>query len=182
MLLFKKDLRKAFRQLSICPSNYNLVAFTWKKHIFCETVLSFGMRFSSQICQRVTNAISLIVFQLGVQILNYLDDLAGAETKDRVSFAYSCLGTVLQKCGFQESEDKAVPPIEIMVFLGVLLITITMTLEVTPERLKEISDLSQFWLNKSSATLKEIQSLLGKLHFVAACVKPSRIFVSRMLF
>ena len=124
-----------------------------------------GMRSSSQICQRVTNAISFIMFQLGVQILNYLDDLAGAETKDRASFAYSCLGAVLQKCGFQESEDKTVPPSKIMVFLGVLFNTKTMSLEVTLEKLKEISDLIQFWLKKSSATLKEIQSLLGKLHF-----------------
>ena len=68
-----------------------------------------------------------------------------------------------------------------MVFLGVLFNTITMTLEVTPERVREILDLVQIWLLKSSAKLKEIQSLLGKLHFLAACVKPSRIFVSRML-
>ena len=180
-LLFKKDLRKAFRQISICPSSYNVVAFTWQKHIFCDTVLSMGMRSSSQICQRVTNAVSFIMFQLGVQILNYLDDLAGAENRDRAHFAYSCLGAVLQKCGFRESVDKAVPPSEIMVFLGVLFNTITMTLEVTPERVREILDLVQIWLLKSSAKLKEIQSLLGKLHFVAACVKPSRIFVSRML-
>ena len=56
-----------------------------------------------------------------------------------------------------------------------------MTLEVTPERVQEILALVQIWLVKSTATLKEIQSLLGKLDFVAACIKPSRIFVSRML-
>jgi hypothetical protein len=33
-LLFKKDLRKAYRQISICPSNYNLVAFCWKNIFF----------------------------------------------------------------------------------------------------------------------------------------------------
>ena len=33
--LFKKDLRQAYRQISICPSNYNLVSFIWGKHIFC---------------------------------------------------------------------------------------------------------------------------------------------------
>ena len=60
-----------------------------------------GMRSSSRICQRVTNAISFIMFQLGVQILNYLDDLAGAENRDRAHFAYSCLGAVLQKMWFQ---------------------------------------------------------------------------------
>ena len=41
--------------------------------------------------------------------------------------------------------------------------------------------LVQNWLLKFSATLKAIQLLLGNF-FVADCVKPSRIFVSRMLF
>ena len=35
-LLFKKDLRRAFRQIKLCPLDYNLVSFTWKKHIFCD--------------------------------------------------------------------------------------------------------------------------------------------------
>ena len=91
-LLFKKDLRRAYRQIPICPSNYNLVAFSWRKHIFCDTVLSMGMRSAAYICQRVTNAISFIMFKLGIAILNYLDDLASAETEQNAQFAYNTLG------------------------------------------------------------------------------------------
>jgi hypothetical protein len=32
--MFKKDLRRAYRQISICPSQYNLVSFVWDKHFF----------------------------------------------------------------------------------------------------------------------------------------------------
>lgn len=180
-LLFKKDLRRAYRQISICPSDYNLVAFSWGKHIFCDTVLSMGLKSAAAICQRVSNAITFMMFQLGISILNYLDDLAGAETAEKAEFAYNCLGTVLKKCGIKESVDKASPPAEIMTFLGVLFNTRTMTIEVTPERLDEIRNLIEQWLVKQYATVKEIQSLLGKLNFVASCVKPSRIFVSRLL-
>ena len=56
-----------------------------------------------------------------------------------------------------------------------------MTMEITPERLEEIRKLTHSWLEKESASLKQVQSLLGKLNFVAACVKPSRIFISRLL-
>ena len=87
----------------------------------------------------------------------------------------------LKKCGIEESPDKACPPSEIIVFLGVLFNTLTMTVEVTQQRLTEIRILIEQWLKKQTATLKEIQSLLGKLNFVAACVRPSRMFVSRML-
>ena len=180
-LLFKKDLRRAYRQISIDPRDYNLVSFIWGKHIFCDTVLSMGLKSAASICQRVTNAISFIMVQFGIAILNYLDDLAGAERRENAEFAYICLGTVLQKCGIEEAIDKASPPSEIMTFLGVLFNSITMTVEITPGRLLEIKTLIREWLNKHSATIKQLQSLLGKLNFVWACVKPSRIFVSRLL-
>ena len=121
------------------------------------------------------------MFQFGIAILNYLDDLAGAERRENAEFAYTCLGTVLQKCGIEEAIDKASPPSEIMTFLGVLFNFITITVEVTPGRLLEIKTLIREWLNKHSATIKQRQSLLGKLNFVGACVKPSRIFVSRLI-
>ena len=78
-LLYKIELRKAFRQIKICPGDYNLVSFIWKKHTFCDTVLSMGTKSSAHCCQRVTNAISFIMFQIGFCLLNYLDDLATTE-------------------------------------------------------------------------------------------------------
>ena len=44
---------------------------------------------SVAICQ--SNAFSFIMFQIGIEILNYLDDLAGAEKKKHANFAYLCL-------------------------------------------------------------------------------------------
>ncbi|VDI75565.1 Hypothetical predicted protein [Mytilus galloprovincialis] len=56
-----------------------------------------------------------------------------------------------------------------------------MTLEVTPARLTEILALVNAWLFKSKVFRKEVQSLIGKLNFIASCVKPGRIFISRIL-
>lgn len=180
-LLFKKDLRRAYRQIPICPSSYNLVGFVWKKHIFCDTVLSMGCRSSAHIAQRVTNAITFIMFKLGIYILNYIDDLASAEKKENAEFAYLSLGAVLNLCGIEEAIKKSSPPSTSMTFIGVLFNTETMTIEVTEDRLNEIKWLLRTWLDREKATLKDIQSLLGKLNFVAACVRPGRIFISRMI-
>ena len=68
-----------------------------------------------------------------------------------------------------------------MTFIGVLFNTEKMTIEVTPERLNEIRILLRDWLNKETASIREIQSFLGKLNFIAACVRPGRIFVPCML-
>ena len=68
-----------------------------------------------------------------------------------------------------------------MTLVGVLFNKEKMTIVMTLEMLEEITALIQIWLNKEQVSLKEFQFLSGKLNFVAACVKPSRIFVSRML-
>ena len=73
------------------------------------------------------------------------------------------------------------PPKYKMVFIGVLFNTEDMTLSVTPERVQEILDLVNLWLLKSTATLQELQSLVGKLSFVASCVHSSRVFIARLL-
>lgn len=180
-LMFKLDLRRAYRQISICPSSYNLVGFKWKKHIFFDTVLSMGLRSSAHICQRVTNAFAFMMFKFGFCICNYLDDFCGVEKNDVAHFAFMLLREIFVRSGIEEALDKACPPSDIMVFLGVLFNSSTMTMEVTQERLAEIKSLVSSWLGKESVTLKEIQSLLGKLNFVGACVRSSRIFVNRIL-
>ncbi|RLC09102.1 MAG: hypothetical protein DRI57_22775, partial [Deltaproteobacteria bacterium] len=69
--------------------------------------------------------------------------------------------------------NKADHPSSRLAFLGIWFDTIKMTMEVTPERLVEINALTAVWLNKESATVKEVQSLIGKLNFVAKCVIPA---------
>ena len=97
------------------------------------------MRNAAAISQRVTNAIVCILFKIGLQILNYLDDFAAAEKKENVKFAYCCLGAVLEKFGIEEAFDKTCPPSESMLICpGVLFNTITMTIDVTEGRLLEI--------------------------------------------
>ncbi len=63
-----------------------------------------------------------------------------------------------------------------MIFLGFLFNTRDSTLEVTPDRLVEISELLVGWLSRSSASRRDMQVLLGKLHFIAACVRLGQIF------
>lgn len=114
-------------------------------------------------------------------IVNYIDDFAGAEYPELALKAYCILDKVLKSCGLLESVSKSVAPSCCMSFLGVLLNTLSMTLEVTQDRLKEILELLTSWVDKVVANKKEVQSLVGKLVFVAACVRPERIFISRML-
>ena len=98
-----------------------------------------------------------------------------------VTEAFSFLGHLLKVLGVKESEDKSCAPSTEMSFLGILFNSVKMTMEVEPDRLHKLLLLLPTWLHKSHATRKEVESLIGLLSFVAKCVRPARIFLSRML-
>ncbi|CAC5406931.1 unnamed protein product [Mytilus coruscus] len=179
--IFKRDLRRAYRQIPVDPKDYNLIGFSWKGHYFVDRVLPMGLKSSAFICQTVTNAVRFIAKNHDISLINYLDDFAGAEISEKADISYKKLKWVLDSCGLEESVEKASSPSHRMSFLGVWFDTEKMTMEVTPDRLVEIFDLVSFWLNKDTASLKEVQSLIGKLNFIASCVRPGRIFISRIL-
>jgi hypothetical protein len=179
--LFKRDLKRAYRQIPVCPGDYNLLAYCWKNEIYVDRVLPMALRSAAHICQRLTNAVTFIYSKGGWIAVNYLDDFGSAETWDKAEEAFTELGRVIKACGLEESPDKACSPNGLMIFLGVLFNTNDLTLSVTEERLSEILQLLDSWVRKVSATHKEVQKLIGKLNFVAKCVRPGRIFISRML-
>ena len=140
-----------------------------------------GCRSSAYIAQRFSNALTFILFKLGIYILNYIDDLASAERVENAHFAFLTLRKVLCQCGVEEAIKKACFPSTKMSFIGVLFNSETMTIEITEERLKELNLLLRSWLDRENATLRDLQSLIGKLNFVASCVRPGRIFISRLI-
>ena len=140
-----------------------------------------GCRSSTYIAQRFSNAITFILFKLGIYVLNYIDDLASAERAENALFAFLTLRKVFYQCGIEKAVKKACVPTTKMSFVGVLFNSETMTIKVTEERLNEIKLLLRTWLDREKASLRDIQSLIGKLNFVAACVKSGRIFISRLI-
>ena len=180
-MLFKRDMRKAFRQIRVDPGDVHLLSFRWENKLYSDTVLTMGLRSAAYICQRLTNGVSYICKKEGFEIVNYLDDFCGVEKRDKAEWAFSRLGFLLKYLGIEEAVNKADHPSSRLAFLGIWFDTIKMTMEVTPERLVEIRGLTNTWLSKEFATVKEVQSLIGKLNFVAKCVKPARIFIGRML-
>ena len=180
-LMYKKDLSRAYRQLPVDPRDWGFLGYVWKSHLFFDTVLAMGLRSACMCCQRTTNAVTYIFKSYGFDLVNYIDDFAGAENSRDAFIAFELLGQLLLVSGLVESEEKSVPPSVEMVFLGVLLNSVSMTMSVVPERMSEILSLLKDWNNRVVASKKQVQSLLGKLVFIAACVRSGRIFVSRML-
>ena len=179
--MYKKDLRRAYRQIPVDPGDINMLGFYWKDNFFIDVFLPFGLRSAAMACQRITNSVSYIHKINGFDICNYLDDFAGAELCDKAQQASNSLSNTLEHLGLEEALDKCCSPSNVMTFLGILFDTKQMIIQVTDDRLQEIHELLSVWINKRSANKKQLQSLIGKLQFVAKCVRPGRLYISRLL-
>ena len=99
----------------------------------------------------------------------------------RAEAAFKLLGLLLEDLGLDESKKKAEPPTTKITFLGVEFDSIAMTMSVPPAKLTEVKAEIRLWLRKTTICKKDLQSLLGKLFWVARCVKYARVFMGRLL-
>lgn len=90
---------------------------------------------------------------------------------------------MLSACGIEESEHKVYAHSTSlrMVFLGIVCDSVKLTLEISDNKILEINNLLIEWNEKTKATKRDIQSLVGKLNFIGFCDKPGRSFISRNL-
>ncbi len=180
--LYSADIARAFRQLPLDPADWSLTCIQDGRNFFIDVSIPFGMRWASYCCQRVTN---LILHHLNKQrnaLLCYIDDFCGVAVGHQQAQAdFHRLRSLLRELGIQEAEHKACLPSQCIVWLGLEFNTIDMTVSIPPPKLQEIRDMLYGWKQKTTATISELRSLLGKLLHVAQCSNPARLFLNRLL-
>ena len=134
-------------------------------------------------CQLTTNEIAHIFYSVyHHQCMNYIDDFDGVESShDDALQAFQELETLFNPLGLESSPEKDRPPSTRMVFLGLIYDTVTMTLEIPEDKLSRASALICLWLSSPRTTKSNLQSLIGKLSYICACISAGKIFMQRVL-
>ena len=57
--LYKRDLKRAYRQFPVDPLDYPLLGYCLKHSLYFDLVLPMGLRSAAMACQRITNAVCL---------------------------------------------------------------------------------------------------------------------------
>ena len=188
--MWKRDLSRFFLQIPLDPSEYHRVCMVWRGLVFFFLGLAFGLRHSGLQGQGLTDAVSWIHRRRGLEtdeekmfnIVNYSDDLGGVESSNaRATQSFLLLKALFEDLGLQESTKKAEAPSNQMVYLGVMFDSVAMEMRVPPEKLVEIKSEIGLWARKTMITKRNLQSLLGKLFWVAKVVKFARVFMGRLL-
>ena len=179
--LYKEDLDRAFRQLGADPKSIPLLGFKWRGKYYFDRVMVMGCHMAPYVCQRTTDMIAFLHRQMTYFLLNYMDDFIGVEYLSRVQNAHQALIQLLRDIGAQRSVHKSVAPTQVIEFIGNFFNTIDLTIGVTLARKIDILRELDKWREKTWCSINQIESLVGKLQFMSNCIRPGRLFVSRIL-
>ena len=180
--LYKLDLARGYRQLRLDPLDWPLMSIMHGGELYMDVCPPFGLRTAALMMQRTTNAASYIHGLQGYISRPYIDDFGGAESQlCEADKAYESLQSVLRTVGLQVAPHKNCPPSQVMIWLGILVNSVDMTLSIPTEKLGEIQETVKIWDNRHLANRKQVQSILGVLNFVGSVAPPVRIYTNRIL-
>ena len=179
-LLYKRDLKGAFRQFSIDPGDYRFCGLQWNGKVFVDTRLAMGLRSSAFCCQAVTEMVAKIAGRSG-HVLVYLDDFGGAESGRKAQETFGKLGELLTQVGLEEAREKAIPPSTRMDWLGISFDTEEWTMALKPGKLDQLLDWLPRLLKLKRVRKVFLQKILGNLVWASAVVRAGAIFFNRLL-
>ena len=179
-LLYKRDLKHAFRQFSIDPGDYRFTGMSWKNEIFFDTRLAMGLRSSAYCCQSVTELVAKVAGEKA-HVLVYLDDFGGAELPGKAYESFHHLGWLLEHFGLEEASEKAVAPTTCMDWLGISFNTVEWTMALKPSKLQELLTSLPKLLQVKRVKKVRLQKVLGSLVWASAIVRSGVIFFNRLL-
>ena len=187
--LGKIDLKNAFRSVGISPSNYCATGLKWRfsghkeDTYMVDTRVCFGGRRSPEIFNMLSQAVVAMMNSYGyMSVVCYCDDFLIVEpTYDKCKAAMSFLMWLLRRLGFSISYNKVLGPSQVMVFLGIELNTLDMSLALPPDKLHEIRQCIARAMVRCKLTKRELQSIIGKLSWATQVIHGGRFHLRRLL-
>ena len=163
-LLFKRDLRSVYRQLYIDFDDIALLGYWIDDCFYFDLVMPVGLVSAARCCQMITDVINYI-FSLedDFDAVNYIDDFGGVEVTDRAWDAFFKLGQVITDVSMCKAKEKACEPSTCMIFLGLEVNSLLLTLRIPEEKMEEIRQELRRWKLGMDYSLKEMQRLVACL-------------------
>ena len=185
----KIDLEAAYSSVLIHPDDHAATGLKWvfkgDKHptYMYDSRLPFGARKAPGIFHRITQSVKRMMMRRGYgDIVVYLDDwIIISPTREGCQQAMTVLLGLLRSLGLSISYRKVEPPTTVLVFLGIQIDSKSMQLSLPSDKVQELHSLVDSYSHRRHASLKQLQSLAGKLVWACQVVRGGRSFLRRIL-
>ena len=116
-----------------------------------------------------------------MKLHRYIADYIVVTSNSKASEQFAMLCDLLHKLGLPLNKDKLTPPSKQITCLEIDIDIYNNTMSIAQDKIKAIYAECLAVSKKAELSKQAFQSLLGKLIYIQKCVKPSRIFINRIL-
>jgi len=157
------DIKDAYYTVPIATEHQKFLKFRWRDKLYQYTCLPNGLASAQSIFTKLLKPVFNIMRQKGYLSSSYIDDcyLQGAtygECHDNVQETLMLLGDL----GFPIHNEKSVLiPSQVLTFLGFVLNSVTMTVQLTKSRKQKLKTACLTLVNKEPCTIQSVAEVIG---------------------
>ena len=146
-----------------------------------DTRLSYGGRRAPGIFHRLTQVVKRMMASHGYKAtVVYLDDFLVIGAILAECYDFNCFLELLQNLGSSINWKHVVPPTQCLIFLGVLIDTISQSLSLPHDKLVALLELLLSFQHRCRASKRQLQRLGGKLNWACRVVYVGLNFLRRI--
>lgn len=187
-LMAKADIESAFRLLPVHPNDHELLGMKVDGNYYVDKALPMGASCSPALFETFSTFLEWATKRASGSdgICHFCDDflfVSPAEAKERRSchcVVHSFDG-LCDELGVPRALDKFIGPTTKLIYLGLELNSMDLTVSVPADKLAKIAEKIRSALRVQKMPLRELQSLIGSLSFVCKAIAPGRAFLRRLI-
>lgn len=176
--ILKWDIKDAFRNIPVAPSQHWLLGFQWQGCFYHETVLSFGLRTAPVLFNLFAEGFHWILLKAGFRFLHhYLDDFVAVVPPGFPPQPYEhTFLRLASELGIPIKTDKCASGQTVTV-LGVEFDTISLEARLPPDKIQKVIRQISAIMDKGTITRREAEELAGRLQWYSGVVRLGRAFI-----
>jgi site-specific DNA-cytosine methylase len=180
VVLAKRDLKSAYRNVAVRPSDWHLCGMKWDGQFFVDTRLSFGCRSSVDKFLSVSDALEWALRRWGVNVVHYIDDFIFISGSDEeAAEAIRKFDILCEAWGIPVKKQKDEGPGPVVECLGVVYDMDRMVAVMPARQLDAVYDGCASVL-AGGTTVGQATSLVGVLTWVSDCMDQAAPFVAAL--
>ena len=177
------DLTDAYYHVKINKQYRDYLRFRWKGNIYRYTGLVMGITSAPRIFTKIMKEVITVARSLGVRCVFYIDDIIIIAHNIQEAYIHTkIVMQILTKLGFTINYKKSeLVPKQKIEFLGFMVNSIEMTIEVTNAKLKVILKMLKNLVNNKTCTIRHLAKVIGKLVALSPAIFPAKLYCRSLM-
>ena len=175
------DWKDAYYTVPVDQQYRKYLKFRWRDKWYCYTAMPNGLCSAPRLFTKLTKVLLSALRKQGHQIVAYIDDcLIVGFTQQDCRLSVSATAEISEKAGFILHPEKSIlEPTQNIVFLGVVIDSVSMTVYLTMERKAKLQQLVCVAINKVKLSIQAFAELIGTMVASFPAVEYAKLFYRR---